>query len=322
MNYLEPQDWTFPVPIAYGPGRLREIAEFCRSAGMSRPLVVTDCKSVDLPFQRTVKNCLEDVGIAYSIYSDISPNPRDDEILAGRHHYRAKGHDGVIAIGGGSGMDGGKAISLVANNDFDLWAFEFEQAQPDLSGLGSFPPLICIPTTAGTGAETESTAMVTDTARMMKWCIWHEKLKPSFVILDPEITVGLPPNMTSWTGVDALVHAIEAYSVPDFHPLCDGLALEAMRLVGRWLPIALREPENLEARGAMLSGSCLAGISFLKGLGLVHAISHMIGAEYDTHHGLTNAVLLPAVLQYNRSALSEKVGPMCQTFGVPDTTFD
>lgn len=322
MNYLEPQDWTFPVPIAYGPGRLREIAGFCRSAGMSRPLVVTDCKSVDLPFQRTVKNCLEDVGIAYSIYSDISPNPRDDEILAGRHHYRAKGHDGVIAIGGGSGMDGGKAISLVANNDFDLWAFEFEETQPDLSGLGSFPPLICIPTTAGTGAETESTAMVTDTARMMKWCIWHEKLKPSFVILDPEITVGLPPNMTSWTGVDALVHAIEAYSVPDFHPLCDGLALEAMRLVGRWLPIALREPENLEARGAMLSGSCLAGISFIKGLGLVHAISHMIGAEYDTHHGLTNAVLLPAVLQYNRSALSEKVGPMCQAFGVPDTTFD
>jgi alcohol dehydrogenase class IV len=310
------------VPIAYGPGRLREIASFCRSVGMSRPLVVTDRNSVDLPFQATLKACLEDACISYSIYSNISPNPRDHEIMAGREHYRANHHDGVIAIGGGSGMDGGKAISLIANNDLDLWAFEYEQAPPDLAAHGAFPPLICIPTTAGTGAETESTTMVTDTARMMKWCIWHEKLKPSFAVLDPEITVGLPATMTAWTGVDALVHAIEAYSVPGFHPLCDGIALEAMRLVGKWLPAAVAEPENLEARGPMLAGSCLAGISFLKGLGLVHAVSHMIGAEYDTQHGLTNAVLLPAVLQYNSPALTEKIGPMCQALDVPDASFD
>jgi len=321
LNYLETQDWTFPVPIAYGPGRLREIGGFCQSTGMLRPLVVTDHSSIGLPFQNTLKACLEDAGFAYSIYSDISPNPRDDEILAGREHYRANHHDGVIGIGGGSGMDGGKAIALVANNDLDLWSFEFEQAQPDMSCYSAFPPLICIPTTAGTGAETESTAMITDTARMMKWCIWHKQLKPSFAILDPEITVGLPTSMTSWTGVDALVHAIEAYSVPDFHPLCDGLALEAIRLISQWLPIAVREPENLEARGAMLAGSCLAGISFLKGLGLVHAISHMMGAEYDTQHGLTNAVLLPAVLQYNSPELSEKIAPMCQALGVTDATF-
>ena len=322
MNYLEPQDWTFPVPIAYGPGRLREIAGFCLSAGMSRPLIVTDHNSVSLPFQSTLKACLEDASIAYSIYSGISPNPRDDEILAGRQYYRANHHDGVIAIGGGSGMDGGKAITLVANNNLGLWAFEFEQTPPDMSAHGAFPPLICIPTTAGTGAETESTAMVTDTVRMMKWCIWHEKLKPSFAILDPEITVGLPIRMTSWTGVDALVHAIEAYSAPGFHPLCDGLALEAMRLVSTWLTIAVREPENLEARGAMLAGSCLAGVSFQKGLGLVHAISHMMGAEYDTQHGLTNAILLPAVLQYNSIALTEKIAPMCQALGVPNASFE
>ena len=322
MNYLEPQDWTFPIPIAYGPGRLMGIAGFCRSAGMSRPLVVTDRNSADLPFQSTLKSCLGDAGIAYSIYSDISPNPRDDEILAGRKHYRDNSHDGVIAIGGGSGMDGGKAISLVANNDLDLWAFEYERAQPCMTSQGTFPPLICIPTTAGTGAETESTAMVTDTARMMKWCIWHKQQKPAFAILDPEITVGLPSNMTAWTGVDALVHAIEAYSVPGFHPLCDGLALEAIRLVGGWLPVAVREPENLEARGAMLAGSCLAGISFLKGLGLVHAISHMVGAEYDTQHGLTNAVLLPSVLQYNGPALAEKIAPMCRALDLSGATFD
>ena len=310
------------MPIAYGPGRLREIASFCRSAGMSRPLVVTDRNSVDLPFQATLKACLEHASISYSVYSNISPNPRDDEIMAGREHYRANHHDGVIAIGGGSGMDGGKAISLVANNDLDLWAFEYEQTPPDMAVHGQFPPLICIPTTAGTGAETESTAMVTDTARMMKWCIWHELQKPSFAILDPEITAELPATLTAWTGVDAMVHAIEAYSVPGFHPLCDGIALEAIRLVGKWLPVAVAEPDNLEARGAMLAGSCLAGISFLKGLGLVHAVSHMIGAEYDTQHGLTNAVLLPAVLQYNGPAITEKIGPMCQALDVPDASFD
>lgn len=322
MSLLDPQDWTFPVPIAYGPGRLKEIAGMCRDAGMSRPLVVTDRGSAGLPFLADLMRYLSEGGLQAALYSEISPNPRDEEIAGGKALFRAGGHDGIIAIGGGSGMDGGKAIALTATNDIDLWAFEFEQTPPDMSAHAPFPPLITIPTTAGTGAETESTAMITDTGKGMKWCIWHAELKPALALLDPEITLGLPPHLTAWTGADAMVHAIEAYCVPGFHPLCDGLALEGLRLVARWLPVAVAEPGNLEARGGMLAGSCLAGVAFLKGLGLVHAISHMVGAEYDTQHGLTNAVLLPAVLRFNAPDIAAKVPAMAQAMGLENTSFD
>lgn len=322
MSLLDPQDWSFPVPIAYGPGRLKEIAGMCRDAGMSRPLVVTDRGSAGLPFLADLMRHLSEGGLQAALYAEISPNPRDDEIAGGKAMFRAGGHDGIIAIGGGSGMDGGKAIALTATNDIDLWAFEFERTPPDMSAHAPFPPLITIPTTAGTGAETESTAMITDTGKGMKWCIWHAELKPALALLDPEITLGLPPHLTAWTGADAMVHAIEAYCVPGFHPLCDGLALEGLRLVARWLPVAVAEPGNLEARGGMLAGSCLAGVAFLKGLGLVHAISHMAGAEYDTQHGLTNAVLLPAVLRFNAPDIADKVPAMAQAMGLEDTSFD
>ena len=322
MNFLEPQDWSFPVPIIYGPGRLSEIADLSTRAGMTKPLIVTDRGSAGLPFIADLKGYLSKGGLDSAIYSNISPNPRDDEIAAGKAQYRAGGHDGIIAIGGGSGLDGGKALALCANNDLDLWAFEFEQSPPEMARHPAFPPLITIPTTAGTGAETESTAMITDTVRKMKWCIWHADLKPAFAVLDPEITLGLPVKLTAWTGVDAMVHAIEAYCVPGFNPLCDGLALEGLRLVGRWLPVAVAEPSNLEARGAMLAGSCLSGIAFLKGLGLVHAISHMVGAEYDTQHGLTNAVVLPAALRHNAPALADKIEPLSQAMGLRDTSFE
>ena len=322
MNFLEPQDWSFPVPIIYGPGRLSEIADLSTRAGMTKPLIVTDRGSAGLPFIADLQGYLSNDGLDSAIYSNISPNPRDDEIAAGKAQYRAGGHDGIIAIGGGSGMDGGKALALCANNDLDLWAFEYEQSPPDMARHPAFPPLITIPTTAGTGAETESTAMITDTVRKMKWCIWHADLKPAFAVLDPEITLGLPVKLTAWTGVDAMVHAIEAYCVPGFNPLCDGLALEGLRLVGRWLPVAVAEPSNLEARGAMLAGSCLSGIAFLKGLGLVHAISHMVGAEYDTQHGLTNAVVLPAALRHNAPALADKIEPLSQAMGLRDTSFE
>ena len=322
MNFLEPQDWSFPVPIIYGPGRLSEIADLSTRAGMTKPLIVTDRGSAGLPFIADLKGYLSKGGLDSAIYSNISPNPRDDEIAAGKAQYRAGGHDGIIAIGGGSGMDGGKALALCANNDLDLWAFEYEQSPPDMARHPAFPPLITIPTTAGTGPEAQRTAMLTDTVRKMKWCIWHADLKPAFAVLDPEITLGLPVKLTAWTGVDAMVHAIEAYCVPGFNPLCDGLALEGLRLVGRWLPVAVAEPSNLEARGAMLAGSCLSGIAFLKGLGLVHAISHMVGAEYDTQHGLTNAVVLPAALRHNAPALADKIEPLSQAMGLRDTSFE
>ena len=321
-EFLEPQDWTFPIPIAYGSGRLSEIGQRCAAMGLSNPLIVTDKGSRDLPFISQLHEYLAEAGLSSGIFSDISPNPRDDEIGAGREAFRSGNHDAIIAIGGGSAMDGGKAVCLTARNDIDLWAFEWEKSPTDIDTDQPFPTLITIPTTAGTGAETESTAMVTHTGKGMKFCICHPDLKPSLALLDPDLTVGLPANLTAWTGVDAMVHAIEAYCVPGFHPLCDGLALEGLALVTKWLPIAVRDPANLAARGGMLVGSCLAGIAFQKGLGHVHAISHMIGAEFNTQHGLTNAIVLPVVLRFNLPGMESKVKRMAQTMGLEETSVD
>jgi len=322
MDYLSYQNWTFPVPIRYGPGRIKELSEICQTKGIKKPLVVTDNGSKNLKFIENILTDLEDHQLKPGFFSNISPNPRDTEILEGKLIFNKGDHDGIIAIGGGSGMDGGKAISLVANNDYDIWDFEWEKKPPEINENNKFPPLVCIPTTAGTGAETESSAMVTDTKLFVKWCIAHPQQKPIEVILDPQLTLELPKNLTAWTGVDALVHAIEAYVIDDFHPLCDAVALEGLRLIYPNLPIVYRDPSNLIARGKMLVGSCLAGISFLKGLGFVHAISHMVGAEFDTQHGLTNAIVLPSVLRFNEKVISKKVPIMCQAMNLKNNDFD
>ncbi len=322
MNLLTPADWSFPIPIAFGSGRVAEIGSVCSRAGMAAPLVVTDRNSVDLPFVSRVLDLLGLSGLSPGLFAGISPNPTVADISDGRAAFVGGNHDGIVAIGGGSGMDGGKAMSLIARNRFGLDQFDYDaDTSPSLSSE-QLVPLVCIPTTAGTGAETESTAMVTDTAKGVKICVWHPEHRPVAAILDPELTLGLPPNLTAWTGVDALVHAIEAYSVPDFHPMCDGLAIEAIRLIWRWLPRAVEDGSNLEARAAMLTGSCLAGVSFLKGLGLVHAMSHMVGAVYNTHHGLTNAVLLPSVIEYNKNVLGPKTEVMSTAMGLADTSHE
>ena len=317
-SMLGAHDWGFPVPIAYGLGRLAEIGRRCVGLGIKNPLIVTDRGSRNLSFIARLQSILGEAGLKSALFYEISPNPIDTEIGAGRAAFRDGGHDAIIAIGGGSAMDGGKAICLTANNSIDLWDFEFEKPAPKIDRDNAFPKLITIPTTAGTGAETESTGMVTDSKKAMKFCVWHPELKPSLALLDPELTVGLPANMTAWTGADALVHAIEAFLVPGFNPLCDAMALEALSLISTWLPIAVTEPTNLTARGGMHMGSCLAGISFLKGLGLVHAISHMIGAEFNTHHGLTNAIILPVVLRFNLPGMDDKVRRMAEAMKLPD----
>lgn len=317
-SMLSSHDWNFPIPIAYGPGRLAEIGQKCVALGVRNPLIVTDRGSRELPFVSRLFDLLAAQGLQSAVFSGISPNPIDTEIGFGRTAYRQGKHDAIIAIGGGSAMDGGKAVCLTANNDIDLWDFDFERPAPIISLENRFPILITIPTTAGTGAETESTAMVTHTEKAMKFCVWHAELKPSLALLDPELTIGLPASLTAWTGADAMVHAIEAFLVPGFHPLCDAVALEALTLIARWLPVAVGEPTNMMARGGMHVGSCLAGISFLKGLGLVHAISHMVGAEFNTHHGNTNAILLPVVLRFNLPGLDEKVRRMAEAMEIPD----
>ena len=315
---LAPQDWGFPVPIAYGPGRFSEIGNYCSENEITNPLIVTDSGSVDLPFIDNLVEILKKSKINSGIYSKISPNPRDDEIASGKKLFNDNNHDAIIAIGGGSAMDGGKSICLTANNEIELFDFEWEKTPQVIGPDNKFPKLITIPTTAGTGAETESTAMVTDTKQGIKLCIMHPELKPSLALLDPELTLGLPSNLTAWTGADAMIHSIEGYCVPGFHPLCDGAALESLNLISKSLITAVEEPNNLEARGAMLVASCLGGVSFIKGLGLVHAIAHMVGAEFNTHHGLTNAIILPAVLRYNLPDMEEKVMRMAQAMHYKD----
>ena len=319
---LKSHDWTFPIPIAYGPGRINEISKICQSLNINNPLIVTDKSSQDLPFISQLIDLLNKAGLTSGIFAEISPNPRDDEISVGSSYYKSGDHDAVIAIGGGSAMDGAKAICLTANNDIPLWDFEWEKEPAKISNDEPFPKLITIPTTAGTGAETEGTAMVTDTDKGMKFCICHPGLKPSIAILDPELTLGLPRTLTAWTGADAMIHAIEGYCVPGFHPLCDGAALQSLSLVSDNLTLAVDEPDNIKARGAMLVASCLGGIAFLKGLGLVHAISHMVGAEFDTHHGLTNAIVLPVVTRYNFPELEGKVQRMSSAMHYEDSSVE
>lgn len=319
---LKSHDWTFPIPIAYGPGRINEISEICQSLSINNPLIVTDKSSQDLPFISQLIDLLNKAGLTSGIFTEISPNPRDDEISVGSSYYKSGDHDAVIAIGGGSAMDGAKAICLTTNNDIPLWDFEWEKEPAKISNDEPFPKLITIPTTAGTGAETEGTAMVTDTDKGMKFCICHPGLKPSIAILDPELTLGLPRTLTAWTGADAMIHAIEGYCVPGFHPLCDGAALQSLSLVSDNLTLAVDEPDNIKARGAMLVASCLGGIAFLKGLGLVHAISHMVGAEFDTHHGLTNAIVLPVVTRYNFPELEGKVQRMSSAMHYEDSSVE
>ena len=321
-NLLDNKDWGFPVPIFYGPGRISDIGSICKNLEIRNPLIVTDRGSSKLSFIQELRSLLSKNGISSEVFFEISPNPIGDEIGAGCNAYRDGKHDSIIGIGGGSGMDGAKAICLTVNNDIDLWAFDYNKPVPQVAGTNPFPKLITIPTTAGTGAETESTAMVTHSEKGMKFCLDHPRLKISAAVLDPVLTVGLPANLTAWTGVDALTHAIEAYIVPDFHPLCDGAAIEALKLINKYLVTSVEEPENLEARGGMLVGSCLAGISFLKGLGFVHAISHMVGAEFDTQHGLTNAIVLPVVLRYNLPSLDEKRLQMADALNINDKTTD
>ena len=321
-NLLDNKDWGFPVPIFYGPGRISDIGSICKNLEIRNPLIVTDRGSSKLSFIQELRSLLSKNGISSEVFFEISPNPIGDEIGAGCNAYRDGKHDSIIGIGGGSGMDGAKAICLTVNNDIDLWAFDYNKPVPQVAGTNPFPKLITIPTTAGTGAETESTAMVTHSEKGMKFCLDHPRLKISAAVLDPVLTVGLPANLTAWTGVDALTHAIEAYIVPDFHPLCDGAAIEALKLINKYLVTSVEEPENLEARGGMLVGSCLAGISFLKGLGFVHAISHMVGAEFDTQHGLTNAIVLPVVLRYNLPSLDEKRRQMADALNINDKTTD
>ncbi|NNF78804.1 MAG: iron-containing alcohol dehydrogenase [Rhizobiales bacterium] len=315
-------NWSYPTEVRFGAGRIAELADVCKAAGMSRPLLVTDPGIASLPITQTAVDAVRGGGLEVSVFSDVKPNPTASNVEAGVEAYKQGDHDGVIAFGGGSGLDAGKVIAFQKGQTRPMWDFEdigdwWTRADP--AGIA---PVIAVPTTAGTGSEVGRAGVITNEETHTKKVIFHPKMLPVTVICDPELTVGLPPHITAGTGMDALAHCLEAYCAPSYHPMSEGIAVEGMRLVKDNLPLVYKDGTDLEARGHMLSAAAMGATAFQKGLGAIHALSHPIGAVYDTHHGLTNAVFMPYILVFNRSAIEDKIGRLAAWLGLKNETFN
>src|SRR5580704_8939925 len=296
-------NWNYPTTIWAGPGRIAELADACARTGMKRPLIVTDEGLIGTPMIRNALASLKDS----AWFGAVRGNPASSHVEAALSAYRTGGHDGVVAFGGGSALDAGKAVAFMSGQTRPLWDFEdigdwWTRADP-----GGIAPIVAVPTTAGTGSEVGRAGVVVNEATHQKKIIFHPQMMPGVVISDPELTLGLPPAITAATGMDAFVHCFEAFCAPGFHPLADGIALEGMRLIQFYLPRAFDNGHDIEARSRMLAAASMGATAFQKGLGGVHAIAHPVGAYFNTHHGLTNAVLLPYVLIYNRPAIEARV---------------
>ncbi len=316
-------NWNYPTPIWFGPGRVAELAAACREQGISRPLLVTDPGLAGLPMVAEITGLLESADLPVTVFSGVRPNPVGADVAAGVEAFVDAGCDGVIALGGGSPMDVAKAVALKARHpEHDLWAFEdigdnWLRADPD-----RIAPIVALPTTAGTGSEVGRCAVIVDESEHRKVILFHPKLLPGRVIADPALTVGLPRHLTAATGMDALAHNLEAWCAPGFHPQADGIALEGMALVNRSLERACADGTDLEARALMMAASTMGATAFQKGLGGIHAISHPVGAIFDTHHGLTNAVVMPYMLVSNRPAIAARMEIVARTLGLDGSGFD
>jgi len=314
--------WGFPTSIRVGPGRLTELPGMCRELGFRQPLLVTDPGVRDLPMIRETMEALARAGIETALFAEIQGNPTGTNVEAGLRVFRDGGHDGVIAFGGGSALDAAKAVALMAGQERPIWDFEDIGDNWNRANADAIAPCIAIPTTAGTGSEVGRASVITNEDTHRKMIIFHPLMLPRAVILDPETTIGLPPQITAATGMDAFSHCFEAWCAPGFHPMADGIALEGLRLVANALPRAHDDGGDIEARTQMLAAASMGSTAFQKGLGAVHAISHPVGAIYHTHHGLTNAVMLPYVMRFNHAAIAERMGPVAQSLGLLDTSFD
>ncbi|MEM6667850.1 MAG: iron-containing alcohol dehydrogenase [Pseudomonadota bacterium] len=300
-------NWSYPTQIRFGPGRIRELARACASAGISRPLLVTDRGLAQLAITTETLDLLDAAGLGRALFASVDPNPTDANLAEGVEAFKAGDHDGVVALGGGSGLDLGKLIAFQAGQTLPVWRFEDAQNNWSQADAAAIAPSVAIPTTAGTGSEVGRASVLTNTETREKKIIFHPKILPTVVIADPNLTISMPPATTAGTGMDALAHCLEAYCSPYYHPMSQGIALEGMRLVKENLLRAYREPDNIEARANMMSAAAMGAVAFQKGLGAIHALSHPIGALYGTHHGTTNAVVMPAVLRFNRPAIEEKI---------------
>jgi alcohol dehydrogenase class IV len=315
-------NWNYPTSIKFGAGRIAELPDACRSLGMRRPLLVTDPGLAALPMvAKTVAIC-DAAGLPCAVFSDVQPNPVEENVSRGVAVYRAGGHDGVIAFGGGSALDAAKAIALMVGQKRPLWDFEDREdwfTRVDVAGMA---PVVAVPTTAGTGSEVGRASVITDLSDHTKKIIFHPRMLPAIVIEDPELTLGLPAHVTAATGMDALSHCLEAWCSPFYHPMAEGIAAEGMRLVRRWLPEAVHDGSNLEARSHMLIASSMGATAFQKGLGAMHSLSHPCGANLNAHHGLTNAVVMPYVLVWNRRAIEDKMVRLAAYLDLEYQSFD
>jgi alcohol dehydrogenase class IV len=314
-------NWSYPTAIRFGPGRIKELAEACKSAGINRPLLVTDTGLAKLPITERAMNLLREAGLPAAMFADVQPNPVDANVEAGVAVFRDGKHDGVVAFGGGSGLDTGKVIAFMAGQTRPLWDFEDIGDWWSRADADKIAPVVAVPTTAGTGSEVGRAGVITQEATHTKKVIFHPKMMPKVVICDPELTVGMPPYITAGTGMDALAHCLEAYCAPSYHPMAEGMAVEGMRLVFENLPKAVANGNDLEARAHMMSAAAMGAAAFQKGLGAIHALSHPAGALYHTHHGMTNGVFMPYVLVFNRPAIEAKIERLAGFLGI-DGGFD
>ncbi len=309
-------NWNYPTAVKFGPGRIAELPEALKTAGIKKPLLVTDAGLAPLPVTQNTLALLKSAGFEPGMFSDVKPNPISANVEAGIAVLRAGGYDGVIAFGGGSGLDAAKVIAFMAGQTRPMWDFEdigdwWTRADPK-----GILPIVAVPTTAGTGSEVGRAGVITDETTHTKKVIFHPLMMPKVVIADPELTVGMPRFITIGTGMDALAHCLEAYCAPGYHPLADGIAVEGIRLVYENLAKVAADPNDIDARGHMMSAAAMGATAFQKGLGAIHALSHPVGALYDTHHGMTNAVFMPYVLVVNRPAIEVRIARLAAYLGL------
>ena len=315
-------DWNYPTQIHVGPGRRVELADYCQSLKIQRPLIVTDRMLLGLPLVQEVLAALSAAGLAPGVFSEVNGNPTGSEVGAGCQAYRAGGHDGVLAIGGGSAMDVGKTIAVMAHQRCALFDLEDIGDQWQRADASVIQPIIAVPTTAGTGSEVGRAALIVETETTRKVIIFHPQMLPKIVLLDADFTVGLPPHLTAATGMDALSHLLEAYCSPVFHPMAEGIARQGMVIVRDYLVRAVANGADLEARTQMQIASMMGATAFQKGLGAMHALAHPLGAYHNAHHGLLNAILMPYVLQANRSVIEAPLASLARHLEVGSTYED
>ena len=312
-------NWNYPTPIWFGPGRIKDIQKACDDLNILNPLIVTDPGILKTDIITKLNSYLKTTA---KIYSEVQGNPTGKNVKDGVGFFNSFQNDGVIAVGGGSAMDTGKGIAFMAKQTKPIWDFEdigdyWTRANSDV-----IFPIIAVPTTAGTGSETGRAGVFTNEVTKVKKIIFHPKMLPSTVILDPELTLPLPTHLTAYTGMDALAHCLEAYCSNLFHPLSQGIALEGISIIKKYLQKSFSNGDDIEARGNMLAASSMGSIAFQKGLGAIHSLSHPVGALYNTHHGLTNAVFMPYVIKKNRDAIENKIIALSRYIELSNQSFD